>query len=201
MSQRKKWLPTFFFELFIVFIGVYGAFELNRLQENRRENEVKVNYLKSFRSELVFVRSHLIDVKNTITKTINDFEMALANGDRPSPKPIHTYISSSLLITQAGLNGDVFLQLNQGLAASLSGGYDNVSATSRWLDDFNDICNRNLISNSPIQFYDRQGNLRPEFDWYLPGMKTAISKIDGLLAIIDQGAMPSTEELIKTLEN
>lgn len=193
-------MSKFFFELFIVFIGVYGAFELNSLQESNRADKIKIDYMKSFRSELAFVRSHIINLQDRTNKLLNEFKADLDSGKRPILKPLSAYLTSQLLITQAGLNEDIFLQLNPGLASSLSGGYDNIKAATKWIDSFNDICNRNLISTEPIDFYNRQGELKPEFNWYLEGLQITSNYLRQILSDIDEGAMPATEALIKSLE-
>ncbi|MCE7991270.1 MAG: hypothetical protein HEP71_04785 [Roseivirga sp.] len=200
MAGKKGSVGKFLVELFIVFIGVYGAFELNRYQENNRERKIKLNYLVSFKSELVSIRSQTSQVKTQIGDIIQDFETKYAAGERPALQPPELYYNSALLITQIGLSDDVFVQLDPSLASSLSGGYDIVQRTGIRMKDFNDLCNRQLISNEPIEFYDRQGKLKPQYNWYLDGLKNLEARLGILINIIDTGAMPGTDQLLKELE-
>lgn len=200
MAKTKASFGKFLLELFIVFIGVYGAFELNRYQENKRERKIKLNYLVSFKSELVSIRSQTVQVKKQIEGIIKDFETKYAAGERPALQPPALYYNSALLITQIGLSDDVFVQLDPSLASSLSGGYDIVQRTGIRIKDFNDLCNEQLISHEPIEFYDRQGKLKPQYDWYMKNLKNLEARLGMLIEIIDTGAMPGTDLLLKELE-
>ncbi|OEK05464.1 hypothetical protein [Roseivirga misakiensis] len=197
MSKKKPAILKFIAELLIVFIGVYGAFELNRYQQAEREDKIRERYFNSFMSELVKLSADIRGVQKEIDKAILDFESNLADGDQPNPKPLNIYFQAPMLITKAGFNEDVFTQLDPGLAASLGGGYDNVQIVSQNISDFNDMCNRQLISNQPIQFYNRNGSLKPEFNWYLEGLKRLQRYMNNLSNMINGGAIPATEELIE----
>ncbi len=200
MADKKGAIGKFLIELLIVFIGVYGAFELNRYQEGNRERKIKRNYLISFKSELVGVRGQTRDLREKISSIVKDFEEQYAAGERPALHPPEIYFGSALLITQIGLTDDVFVQLDPSLASSLSGGYDLVQRTREQVKDFNDLCNAKLVSKAPPEFYDRQGKLKPEYDWYLAGLKDLEAKLASLVTIIDEGAMPGTNQLLEELE-
>lgn len=199
MSKPKLALKSFLFELLIVFIGVYGAFELNRYQQSSREAKVEINYLTAFMSELNNIRSHAVKQKEKVTGLIARHEAAAEAGTTPKLTPPNLYFYHGLLITQMGLSDDVFVQLSPGLATSLSGGYDFIQELITRIKDFNDLCNDRLISDSPIDFYDSQGQVKEAFGWYLKGLKTIENELNTLLSIIDDGAMPATEQLLQDL--
>lgn len=196
MAPKKTSALKFIAELMIVFVGVYGAFELNRYQETNRDNEIKESYFNSFLSELVKLSSDIRNTQAAIDRRITSFEEALGNGEKPDLKPVNLFFDAPMLITKAGFNDDVFIQLDPALASSLSGGYDNVRAVSEQVKSFNDICNRQLISIEPIAFYDSQGNLKPGFDWYIKGLKNLQTYMENLAKMINEGALPSTKKLI-----
>ena len=182
-----------------MFVGVYGAFELNRYQQNQRENKIEENYFKSFYSELNKLTYDIQKTKESIDEAIDTFEAALANGQKPDLKPVNLRFYASMLITKAGFNDDVFTQLSPDLAASLSGGYDNVMVAMREVDNFNATCDRILISTEPINFYERNGQLKPEFDWYLLGLKRLQSRFKILSTMMNDGAKPAVDRIIKEL--
>ena len=200
MSKTKLALKSFFFELLIVFVGVYGAFELNRYQQNSREDKVEFNYLTAFLSELNNIRSHAVSLKEEVNGLIAKHETAAIGNSRPDLRPPNFYFYHGLLITQIGLSDDVFVQLSPGLATSLSGGYDFIQRLTTRIKDFNDLCNDRLISNTPINFYDSEGNIKESFSWYLKGLKTIEAELTTLLSIIDEGALPATKQLLEELE-
>lgn len=195
-SKNKGFLP-FILELFIVFVGVYGAFELNRYQQNQREDKIRQSYFISFKSELVKLSYDIKAVQDVLDNRISNLETSLKNKDRIPLKPLNLHFDAAMLITRAGFNDDVFMQLDPGLASSLSGGYDHVRNTSEQIRAFNETCNRILISTEPISFYDSKGNLKSQFDWYLQGLKSLRKQIEFLANMINNGAMPATEKLIK----
>jgi len=197
MASQKTSILKIIAELLIVFVGVYGAFELNRFQQNNREIAIKESYFNSFMSELVKLTSDIKNTQNVIDNRISTFESELENGQKPILQPLNLHFLAPMLITRAGFNDDVFTQLNPGLAASLSGGYDNVQIVSQHIADFNAICNRQLISNEPISFYDISGKLKPEFDWYLTGLKRLQNYVGSLSDMINTGAIPATKKLIE----
>ena len=200
MSKSKNVLRTFFFELVIIFIGVYGAFELNRYQENKRQHKIQLNYLSSFRSELGSIRAAVGQTKAQVDGLIKRMEEGIAAGEEPTLVLPNLYFLKALLITQIGLSDDVFVQLDPGLAVSLSGGYDMVQTTSLRIKDFNNLCSNKLVSDSPLQFYDRQSQLRPEYNWYMEGLRDIQQRLTIILQVIDEGAMPGTDQLLNALD-
>lgn len=200
MKAPKFSIKSFLFELLIVFIGVYGAFELNNYQQNKREKKIEYNYLTSFMSELNNLRAQTVRTRKSIKTQVDTLEAAWARGETPDLETPNLYFYSALLITQIGLSDDLFVQLNAGLAVSLSGGYDFVQQLNVRVKDFNDLCNARLIADPKPQFYTRQGQLRPEYNWYLEGLKSLDEGLNTLIQIIDTGAKPGTQQLLEELE-
>ena len=199
MKAPKINFKSFIFELVIVFVGVYGAFELNRYQEHQREQKLKVNYFNSFQSELVKLSSDIHTNQRVIDRKLHELDSAWAAGGQPELTPLKIYFGAQMLITKAGFNDDVFTQMSANLSASLSGGYDHVQAVSQQAREFNQTCRMHLISNRPIEFYDRQGKLKPQFNWYVEDLRTLKFYFDRLDQMITQGALPATREVLKEL--
>ncbi len=199
MKPPKQNFKSFLFELIIVFVGVYGAFELNRYQEHQREEKIKLNYFNSFQSELVKLSYDIHAIQKLINKKIHDLDSALASGGQPKLEPLRIYFGAQMLITKAGFNDDVFTQMSSELSSSLSGGYDHVQAVSQLTNEFNQACMIHLLSNEPIAFYDSQGKLKPQFDWYLKGLRDLKFYFDRLDGMISQGAIPATKTVLEEL--
>ena len=200
MANKKNWIGRLLLELITIFVGVYLAFELNRYQDGQRSNEIKFNYFKSFQSELSKLGAEIRLRNREIETAIESFEKGIQNGQKPTPKPLNLYFSAEMLITEAGFNDDVFMQLDPGLASSLSGGYDYVRLVERRISDFNQICNRMLILNTTLEFYDSGGNLKPEYDWYLLGLKETKEYLETLSKMIIEQATPAVQNLVENLE-
>jgi len=200
MAKERRGLIKFIAELLIVFVGVYGAFELNRYQENKRETKIRERYFSSFNSELNKLSYDISSAQKVINSTLSNFQTALDKGEKPVPKPVNIIFEAPMLITRAGFNDDVFIQLDASLAASLSGGYDNVQLVIRQIERFNQICDNQLISNNPINFYDRQGNLKPEFHWYQKELLALQQYMTNLDEMINKGAIPAVKKLLDSLQ-
>jgi hypothetical protein len=199
MANKKSSISRFLFELFIVFIGVYGAFELNRYQDGLREQRIERNYFNSFLSEVVKISHEIKNTQKLVNSELETLEQAIESGMKPPLKPIHIYFGSEMLITRAGFNDDVFTQLSPELSASLSGGFDNIQVVSEMVKNFNMRCNLHLIANQPIAFYDRQGALKPEFQWYINDLKGLSTMFAQLSEMINNGAMPAVKKIIEDL--
>jgi hypothetical protein len=198
--KKQTWIGKFVFELVIVFVGVYCAFALNAYQQNQRERKIKLNYFQSFKSEVDGLYGQSYRLKAYIDTLTKRTETAIANNERPTLKPPSIYLSSALLITQAGLSEDMFVQISPGLASSLSGGYDNTQRVVALVKDFNDLCNKNLVSNTPIEFYDKAGQLKVEFNWYLKGLKATSSALSDIIKMTGGEAIPAINQILKDLE-
>ncbi len=197
MAQKTKGVFAFLLELIIVFIGVYGAFELNRYQQNKREEKIKKNYFITFNSELTKLSSQISITHSQLNTLIVDFQNAMEKGLQPKPKPVNIFFDAPMLISRAGFNDDVFIQLSPELASSLSGGYDYVQSISERVKAFNQTCNQHLISNEPITFYDSKGSLKPQFNWYLMGLQDLRSSLKLLGQIINEVALPASQKIIE----
>lgn len=200
MKIKKQWTGRLFLELITIFIGVYLAFELNRYQEGRRAEQLKINYFTSFRSEIRKTGTEITYTSERVKKIIKEFNDDLAAGKMPALKPVNLHLNSAMLITKAGFNDDVFIELNSNLASSLSGGYDNVKTVGRHIEYFNEICNRNLISSEIINFYNRDGSLKPQYDWYLEGLIYLDRLLDNLSEQINKQAIPYTENMVLEMQ-
>jgi len=128
--------------------------------------------------------------KKKIEQFINELTVALEKGEKPDLKPVNLCLDAAMLITRAGFNDDVFMQLSPNLASSLSGGFDNVKAVRKKIEYFNTVCNSNLISTNKINFYTSQGTLKPEYDWYLAGLKDLSQRLDIVSNEINEQALP-----------
>lgn len=199
--ERAFSIPRFIFELFIVFIGVYGAFELNRFQQNKRENTIKQNYFITFNSEL---RKLIADIRNAEKSVVTEMQELGSYHDSIAERPfIPAFVSfrQSLLITQAGFNDDVFVQLDPSLASSLTGGYDYVKSLENMVDVFNQTSASKLSGLLWKDLFDRNNNLKDEFFWYQSRLKLLQSNFRFIGDMMENQAVPAVEVIIREFDN
>lgn len=197
MKLPKLNFKSFIFELIIVFVGVYGAFELNRLQEHQREQRIKLNYFNSFKSELVKLTYDIRYSQRIIDRKLEKIDSTFTAGGQPKLAPLKLSFVAPMLITKAGFNDDVFTQMSAELSASLGGGYDNVQEVSKLADEFNEACTLHLLSKDQKTFFDMNGLLKPEYQWYYDDLRMLKARFDNLYQMINEGALPATNAVLE----
>jgi len=76
-NLRQNW-PTYFFEILVLIIGIYGAFALEAWNENRKERKLETKYLKSLAIDLKRDLEQLDDLKR-IRNHSNETALRLLN--------------------------------------------------------------------------------------------------------------------------
>ena len=194
--ERKLTIGRFVFELIIVFIGVYGAFELNRYQQVQREEEVREKYFITFRSELNKLVASIKQIERSIDRELAELEN---NDDSLRNKPFipaNILFNESLLITQAGLNADVFVQLSPDLAASLIGGYDYVKALEILTSEYNRVAMDKLYALKWSDLYVKNGSLKTEYVWYRSKLRNLKANFSQVGNMMENQAGPFVDQII-----
>lgn len=198
MKREKRFsIGRFIFELFIVFIGVYGAFELNRYQQNQRESKIRENYFVSFSAELKKIVSDIRNAQETIDTELSELA---AYTDSIAEKPfIPAFIGfkQALLITQAGFNDDVFVQLDPGLASSLTGGYDYIKNIENMVDLFNETAASKLSGLTLKDLFDGSGEIKKEFAWYESKLLSLKANFSDIGSMLQNDAVPAVNAIIQ----
>ncbi|WP_420385618.1 hypothetical protein [Roseivirga sp.] len=197
MRREKTFsIPRFLFELIIVFIGVYGAFELNRYQQGIREDKIRKNYFISFKSELTKLISNIRHAEEAINDELLRIESSADKNE--SFLPLYINFTESLLITQAGFNDDVFVQLDPGLASSLVGGYDQVKLLENKISQYHNHTTT-LLGLRLSDLYDSSGSLKIEYGWYLKELNQLNNYLSQLGTMMQSQALPAVDDIIEDL--
>lgn len=196
IKKEKLSIGRFLFELFIVFIGVYGAFELNRYQENQREQKIRENYFISFRSELGALVFNIEQNNKLIREELDQLSNYNDSLKNQPFLPLSIQFNPSLLITQAGFNADVFIQLSPELASSLVGGYDYVKSLEALATDYNQLVTNELYGFQWGDLFDRSGQLKPNFSWYQKRLQFIEDNFSFVGNMMANQAGPAVDEII-----
>lgn len=199
--SRKLNIPSFLFELVIVFIGVYGAFELNNYQQGQRELKIRENYFISFQSELSKLIFDMKEVKKLVDEELEQLDTYDASDGNQAFIPIYLSFQESLLITQAGFNDDVFVQLDPSLASSLTGGYDFVKMLQAGVDNYNQAASSNLYGLVWSDLMDRNGQLKPQFQWYRNNLNLIRINFENVISMMSNQALPAVQAIIDDLSD
>jgi len=59
-----------FLDLIVVFIGVFAAFQLNDIREQKRAANARSNFFRSFQSEISIAKSNIDKLKERMDSTL-----------------------------------------------------------------------------------------------------------------------------------
>ncbi|MCB0278390.1 MAG: hypothetical protein KDD94_02755 [Calditrichaeota bacterium] len=192
-----------FIELIAVFIGVYGAFELNTIQEDRRKHEIKQNYYKSFTLELQGIDAIAKQQLATIDTILKIYTLAISNKEfltlRYYPELDFTV---NMPIVKSAFISTHFENIDPNFLRNISFGSNHLTLLEKRMDRYVMNCQRLLYNNqvSSHQFYQTNGQLKPEFAWYLEDLKILRLMFVRLVQIIEKGALPDVKKLIESTQ-
>jgi len=169
---------------------------LNRYQQVQREEEIREKYFITFKSELNKLIVSIRQVERSIDRELKELEGFDDSLRNESFYPQNILFNESLLITQAGLNADVFVQLSPDLAASLIGGYDYVKSLESLTKEYNQLANEKLHGLTWGDLFDKKGNIKPEYNWYPRELKFLKSNYNSVGNMMENQASPFVEKII-----
>lgn len=203
MSEEKKehFAGRLFFELVIVFAGVYGAFVVSDFQEQQRAKRARIAFLQTFREDLVRMdRQMVVPRIQVLDSLVTFYESAITAGKKPELK-FHSEIdfTSTMLVVQAAFNSAYLENIEREHIVSISQGSNLITRIEKRADAFQNECRRwfHGPSYTNDDFYDRSGRLKPGMQWYIDDMKELRRLLQMLDMAITQGAVKSTDHLLK----
>lgn len=197
-----KTVGGFFVELIVVFIGVFSAFQLNDFRDRQRNDDIKINYYKSFQEELLFISKYNLEIRDSIQSIIAFYETGIDQGTRPGLEYVTDFnMIGEAPIVESAFSDEHFTSIGSYLLVNISFGNNHFGWLKERVDEYNRrvkdlLYNQNTTTNS---FYDSEGKLKPEFQWYLKELKAIIVLINELERQIHEGAIPATNQLIESL--
>ena len=175
-------------ELLVVFIGVYGAFYLSTLQEEKRDRMNRVNYYKTFMLNLDDLYAGATRVKTEV-----DSAIVLMQNNPGSPIRLNRNIdfTSNMLIVRGGFESENFTTIGQDYLASLDRGSNLISIISK-------RCN--YLEEETRKFLIYGGNERVFREWQLQELQSISGFLEMLQLTISEGAVPETKLIIQMIE-
>ena len=190
-------------ELLVVFIGVYGAFMLNNYREKQHVQQQRLNYLESFKEELVNVEKLTGSLATASDTLLTRYNRAITKGERPMLNVHHELVYTiNMLIIRSAFNEQHFEAIGSEYVSKISNGSNIISLLQERVDLFQDKSRDLLIQTGgdPDVLYNKDGTLKPAYQWYLRDL--AYFRIVGgqLQQVIEKEAIPDIERLIKQKE-
>ncbi len=197
-----KTVGGFIVELIVVFIGVFSAFQLNDFRDRRRNDDIKINYYKSFQEELLFISKYNVGIRDSLETIIEIYETGMDQNSRPALKYLTDFnMIGQAPIVESAFSDEHFTSIGSYLLVNISFGNNHFIWLKERVDEYNRrvkdlLYNQNRPADS---FYDENGELKAEFRWYLDELRTIVGLINELERQIHEGAIPSTTQLIESL--
>lgn len=194
---------TVLLELFIVFVGVYGAFLLNSYRESKEEERARIVYYETFLQELTVFSLQLQQVSGTLDSLIRYYETRIEAGEKPELRVIRELdFTSNMFIIRSAFSDRNFGAVGQEYLRNLSAGSNLITQLEKRIDAFQADCHR-LFYGRPLEaeeFYYSDGRLKEAWQWYLADLRY-IRRLAGQLSYaIEQGAIPETRQLMEDLK-
>lgn len=192
----KKNLKKIVLELFIVFIGVYLAFQLNNYKENLNTKKIKNNYYKVLLKDF---NSNLQDIQNA-KKQITLFISEIDSGKKPNFIKLNRVdLSNNLFLLKSAFNSGYLENIDSKYIQNINNGSNHLVKVAKFMDNYNNSINTVLINNDfdPLTFYNSNGLLKKKYNWCKNDLEYIVNYLNGLEIGISKGAIPDTKALIK----
>lgn len=186
-------------ELFIVFLGVYLAFQLNNYKEGREADKLQRNYYEIMLNEL---RSNLVEITETkrqVDTYLEDLTTKISKKENPIIAPLlKVNIDNNMLALKSAFENGHFENLNPQYISNLSLGSNLLTRVARGLNRYNDSVSAMLAANNWDNelLYDNH-KLKPKYSWVITDLESLSAFLGNLEGAIKHGAIPDTEALFE----
>jgi len=185
--QNRSW-KFLLLELFVVFIGVYGAFYLTTLREEAVERRNRVNYYDTFLLNLDDLYTKAVSAK----EEVDSLRSELANNpDYQISVSRSIDFTNNMLIVRSGFESENFTTIGKDYLSSLDRGSNLISVIEKRVDILEAETRKFLIYG--------EGNEREFKKWYSEELEVLSDYLRGLQFTISKGAVPETRIMIKQL--
>lgn len=187
--QNRSW-KFLLLELFVVFIGVYGAFYLTTLREEVVERRNRVNYYETFLLNLNDLYAKAVSAK----EEVDSLRSELANNpDHQIALNRSIDFTNNMLIVRSGFESENFTTIGKDYLASLDRGSNLISVIEKRADILEAETRKFLIYG--------EGNEREFIKWYTEELRVLSDLLEQLQLTILKGAVPETRIMINQLKD
>lgn len=185
-------------EFFIVFLGVFLAFQLNNYKEEITADKLRNNYYKLLLNDFSAILRELTNTKNEIDKYLTEFKNENEKGNMPLIKPYKYNIENNLLVIRSVYEKGALENLSDKFVTNLSFGSNHLTRVSKLMDRYANLVDAALQNNDwkYERFYGSDKKLKDEYSWYITELEYILFYLKQLEAAIQEGAIPDIKILI-----
>lgn len=203
MGVVRRWrslLPRLFFELGVVFVGVYAAFALSAWQVRREKVERRQQVEQALVSEIRDITTNTRQAAAWTAEMIASYDSAFAAAGTPTLQPLIEPVRVQAHMWEATLESGGLELLDVGTIYQLSQFYNELNAGFEQLAQLRGLSEGVLIPNlgrGSVEFYEEAGRLRPKYGWYMVGLRNLRVLAERITALGDSLVVElSREEVV-----
>ncbi|MCY4143395.1 MAG: hypothetical protein OXG08_06895 [Gammaproteobacteria bacterium] len=193
-------VPRYFFELAIVFVGVYLAFQLTEFEDELEKRDIRVKFFDSLVAEFSMVIYYLGEEERNLLAHLSTVEKIRA-GETPDIPIRPLYFVAPRTVVTAAFDSRNFESLNRQTIDGIIQGSPQLEALEQRIDAFNEqlVILASRQANTEECCYDPNGELLPHFEWY-PTLVDEIHELNRAIRdSLANNAIPDLQELRREL--
>ena len=186
--RSAKW-GSFLIDLIIVFVGVYGAFQMDSYRSDKEDIKNRITYFETFESMLDQYLYRSKELNTSINSILTEVK---SNPDKKIDF-VHDFdFTNSIYIVESVFSSDRFAGVDSRFMRNLESGGNVIKAIEYRVNSLRDAVRDAIISGSAESKEFRQ--------WYIGELTVISGQLSGLITSIEEGALPQTRHLIEELE-
>lgn len=201
MKSFWNHLKNIFVELFIVFLGVFLAFQLNNYKEEINSNKLKKNYYTLILSEFEANLKEISNAREQVTKYLNNLKNSLAKKENPKVLSLkYIDIESNMLVLKSGFENGYLENINPKYISNMSRGSNHLTRLTKLMDKYNNSIDNVLKQNdwNTDLFYTKNHGLKENYFWIITDLEYIEEYLKQLENALVTGAIPDAKALIES---
>ncbi len=162
-------------ELLVVFLGVYGAFIVSEIQEEKNRAYKAQQIYTALIKEVKLIERNTGNATKNIKALYDHLSTAIEQKQRPTLSPLISPVDFTPHMWNATINSDGINTLDVEFIYQLSDFYNELNSGFEQIHQLRSLSENVLIpnlNNSSEEFYDGEtAELTPKYHWYLSGIQ------------------------------
>lgn len=201
MKSIWSHLKNLFVELFIVFLGVFLAFQLNSYKENVDADNLKKNFYILILDEFQANLKEISRVKEQIINYLDNFKKSIAQKENPGVLTLkYLDIENNMLVLKSGFENGYLENINPKYISNMSRGSNHLTRLAKLMDRYNNSIDDVLKQNdwNTDLFYTKNHELKEKYLWIITDLEYIEEYLKQLENALVTGAIPDAKALIES---
>lgn len=148
MKPFWKNIKNLIVELFIVFLGVFIAFQLNNYKEEIDSRKLKKNYYLLILDEFQSNLEEISHAKEQIIIYLNNLKSNIVKKENPKIESLKSIdIENNMLVLKSGFENGYLENINPKYISSMSRGSNYLTSVAKLIDNYNNSIDYVLKQN------------------------------------------------------